>query len=119
MEAKIIDSNRKEAPIHSEGSKFTETLMRVAGAIGNLVTHGDCAIVLASDGQTLSSRIVGMYPDVLNMVYVKMVNDDDFAELIIEAAMLYSGRKTENYNVIKQQYDNEEGKDIEEVEPAR
>lgn len=82
-----MEVNIKE---EKEMSQFCETLMRVAGAVGHLKKLNDCAIVLASDGTTLSARQCGLYPDVLNMVYAKMVNDDKFAELIVEAGMLYS-----------------------------
>lgn len=85
MEA-IINNNEQQ----EQKSQFCETLMKVTGAIGHLANPGDTAIVLCSDGKAVSSRQCGLYPDVLNMVYVKMLNDDSFAELIVESAMMYS-----------------------------
>ena len=77
----------------TQDSLFCETLMRVAGAVGHLARPTDCAIVLASDGSSVISRQHGLYPDALNMVYQKMLYDDKFAELVLEASMLYTRRK--------------------------
>ena len=80
--------NNKEQ--HESQSQFCDTLMNVTGAVGNLKRLSDCAIVLCADGRTVSSRQCGLYSDVLNMVYVKMLHDDSIAKLIVEAAMKYS-----------------------------
>lgn len=80
------DKNYEEEQI----SQFCDTLMNVTGAISNLRESKDSAIVLCSDGRYMNSRMCGIYPNVLNMVFMKMLNDDKFAELIVEAAMMYS-----------------------------
>lgn len=68
---------------------FSDTLIRVAGAVSHLAQDGDAAILLSSDGTAVSSRIHGTYLDLLNMLCQKMCNDDKFAQLITEAVELY------------------------------
>ena len=87
MEA-IINNNEQQ----EQKSQFCETLMKVTGAIGHLANPGDTAIVLCSDGKAVSSRLNGIYLDVLHMVFVKMQTDDRFAEMIMEASIMYSAR---------------------------
>ena len=70
-------------------SMFSDTLMRVTGAVSHLAQDGDAAIVLSSDGTAVCARIHGMYLDLLNMLCQKMYSDDKFAKLIIEAAEFY------------------------------
>ena len=72
-----------------EKSKFSDTLMRVAGAVSHLAQDGDAAIVLSSDGTAVCSRIHGTYLDLLNMLCQKMYSDDKFAQLIMEAIEIY------------------------------
>lgn len=112
MEVSINKENNEKNKVR-EMSQFCETLMRVTGAVGFLRQPNECAIVLCADGKTMSSRKAGMFPDVLNMVYNQMVVDDDFAELIIEASILYSkhlqGKPVENTQT---KSENEGGEEI-------
>lgn len=77
---------------NQESSKFCDTLMNVTGAVSNLRNQRDCAIVICSNGKSVSSRQCGTYPDVLQMVLCKMLSDDNFAELFVQASMMYSQR---------------------------
>lgn len=68
---------------------FSDTLMRVTGAVSHLAQDGDAAIVLSSDGTAVCARIHGMYMDLLNILCQKMYSDDKFAQLVMEAVELY------------------------------
>ena len=70
-------------------SMFSDTLMKVTGAVSHLAQDGDAAIVLSSDGTAVSSRIHGTYLHLLNMLIQKMYSDDKFAQLITEAVEAY------------------------------
>lgn len=71
-------------------SPFCETLMDVTGSLHNLRQNGDTALIICTDGVSLASRQCGLYPEALRMIYTKMQADDKFAELILEASMVYS-----------------------------
>ena len=75
---------------HPTMSPFCEALMDAAEKIANLRTLTDTAIILCTDGTKLEARQCGLYPDALRMLYTKMSHDDKFAELIMEASLLYS-----------------------------
>lgn len=68
---------------------FSDTLMKVTGAVSHLAQDGDAAIVLSSDGTAVISRIHGTYLHLLNMLVQKMYSDDKFAQLITEAVEAY------------------------------
>ena len=71
-------------------SPFCEALMGATGALHDLRQNGDTALVICTDGISLASRQCGLYPEALRMIYTKMQADDKFAELILEASMVYS-----------------------------
>jgi hypothetical protein len=71
-------------------SEFCEGLMGRTDELKELMRSEDCAIVICGDGKTVSARSRGIYPNMLNMLYSIMKNDESYAELITEAAMLYS-----------------------------
>lgn len=71
-------------------SAFCETLMDVTSSVASVRTPMDAAIILCTDGNTIASRQCGIYPTVLRMLYSKMMSDDKFAEVIMEASMKYS-----------------------------
>lgn len=71
-------------------SEFCEELMEATGNLKHLMGSEDCALVICSDGKTISARTRGQYPNMVKMLYSMMKNDDRYAELIIEASMLYS-----------------------------
>lgn len=71
-------------------SPFCETLMDVTLPVAGMRQPSDCAIVICSDGKTVAARQCGLYPQVLSMIFCKMLNDDKFAELLTEASMLYA-----------------------------
>ena len=78
---------KQEQPLMSP---FCESLMKSCEMIADLRMPSDTAIVLCTDGKLLEARQCGLYPDALRMLYTKMRNDDKFAELIMEASLLYS-----------------------------
>lgn len=71
-------------------SEFCECLMGEVAALQELMTENDGAILLCTDGKTVSARSHGTYPNILRMLYSIMKNDDRYAELVMEASMLYS-----------------------------
>lgn len=85
-EQKPITPNEK-----SVMSPFCEELMEATDAVtvGNRNAN-DAAIVLCTDGRTIGARQCGLYPTVLQMFYTKMLNDDKFAEVVMEVSMMYS-----------------------------
>jgi len=85
--------NEKEETIKPERSMmspFCEALMKSCEMIDDLRIPSDTALVLCTDGKILEVRQCGLYPDALRMLYTKMSHDDKFAELIMEASLLYS-----------------------------
>lgn len=77
-------------PERSMMSPFCEALMNACEEVNELRTPSDTALVLCTDGKILEVRQCGLYPDALRMLYTKMSHDDKFAELIMEASLLYS-----------------------------
>lgn len=73
-------------------SPFCEALMDATAPVAELRQNSDTALVICTDGQHLACRQVGNYPDALRMIFTKMMADDKFAELIIEASMHYARR---------------------------
>ena len=73
-------------------SPFCDMLMEVVGPLSRLADINDAAIVMCANEKTLSIRMRGSYQQHVNMLLNKMANDDKFAELIVESAMLYSQR---------------------------
>lgn len=71
-------------------SEFCERLMAVTEDMKQLMEENDTALVLCGDGKTISARSRGTYHNMLNMLYSTMKNDDRYAELVMEASMLYS-----------------------------
>lgn len=73
-------------------STFCEALMDVTAPLCELHQNSDTALVICTDGVNLACRQVGNYPEALRMIFSKMLADDKFAELIVEAAMHYARR---------------------------
>lgn len=71
-------------------SDFCEALMNETSKLVEMRKDSDAAIILCTDGKTVASRQCGFYPTVLHMLYSKMISDMKFAEVVIEASMLYS-----------------------------
>lgn len=71
-------------------SEFCECLMGEVVSLKELMTEDDGAIILCTDGKTISARSHGTYPNMIRMLYSIMKNDDRYAELVMEASMLYS-----------------------------
>lgn len=83
--------NEKQNNERNTMSAFCEELMGKTDSINGLQRlMDDAAIILCSDGKTVASRQCGLMPNVVRMLYAKMVSDDKFAEVIIEASMRYS-----------------------------
>ena len=98
--------NENETPKQEQStmSPFCEELMAAASAVhSDHRTTEDAAIVICTDGNTVASLQCGMYPTVLKMLQAKMMNDDRFAEVVIEASLMYSGsmlgKKIQSANV--------------------
>ena len=73
-------------------SPFCEALMDATAPVAELRQDSDTALVICTDGNSLACRQVGNYPEALRMIFSKMMADDKFAELIVEAAMHYARR---------------------------
>lgn len=71
-------------------SEFCEELMKATDGINDIRQEGDCAFLICSDGINVAARKCGNRQMVLQSLYSLMKNDDDIAELIIEAGMYYS-----------------------------
>ncbi len=71
-------------------SEFCERLMGEVESLKELMTEDDGAILLCTDGKTVSARSHGTFPNMIRMLYSIMKNDDRYAELVMEASMLYS-----------------------------
>ena len=92
-------------------SPFCEAIMDATENVSNdLRQPGDCAIVLASDNNTLATRFAGNQLQILRLLYRTMKANRDFRQLLIEVAM------SELHElVINEKY---EGQESEEVEQA-
>lgn len=71
-------------------SPFCEALMDATAPVAKLRQNCDTALVICTDGKDVNSRQCGNYPDAVRMIYSKMLNDDKFAELIMDASVNYS-----------------------------
>lgn len=80
-------------------SPFCEALMDATAPLCELRQNCDTALVICTDGNSLACRQVGNYPEALRMIFSKMMADDKFAELIVEAAMHYA-RRTVGHSAI-------------------
>ena len=84
-----MDSNNPSNN-QTQMSPFCEALMEATDGFDELRKPTDAALLICSDGNILSTRKNGLYPDALRMVLFAMLNDDKLAELFTEAALLYS-----------------------------
>lgn len=83
-------NNNEQQQEKERMSSFCEGLMAATELLKDACTQSDAAIILCTDGKTVASRQCGFYPTVLHMLYSKMISDMKFAEVVIEASMLYS-----------------------------
>ena len=85
--------NEKEEitkPERSMMSPFCEAMMNACEKVDELRTPSDTSMVLCTDGNILEVKQCGSYSDMLRMLYTSMRHDEKFAELIMEASLLYS-----------------------------
>ena len=87
LQAQAADNQKLE---ENPMSEFCESLMDLSKKCSDLRVKEDSAILIVSDGKTISSRMCGMRSNVLDMLYSQMLSDLDFAELIVQASMHYS-----------------------------
>lgn len=71
-------------------SPFCEALMDATKPLAELRDANDTAIVICTDGRQLAVRHCGNYLDAVRMIFTKMREDIQFAELITEACVNYS-----------------------------
>ncbi len=81
---------------------FCEALMECTAELADLRLPNDTALILCTDGIRVANRQCGNYPDAVRMILSKMKADDRFAELIIEAGMLYSRHLTTSHELFKE-----------------
>lgn len=91
-----------EEKTNSTMTPFCEALMEKSASLAELRQPKDTAIVLCTDGVRVASRQCGNYPDAVNMIIAKMKAEDKFAELILEASMLYSRHLTTSHELFKE-----------------
>lgn len=81
---------------------FCEALMQHTASLADLRQPNDTALILCTDGIRVANRQCGNYPDAVRMILSKMKADDRFAELIVEAGMLYSRQLVTSHEPFKE-----------------
>ena len=70
-------------------SPFCEELMQCTGSIKSQKALSDTALVICTDGTSIGCRQCGNIEDAKRMIFSKMLNDEKFAEIILQAANSY------------------------------
>jgi hypothetical protein len=73
-------------------SPFCEELMQCTGNIKSQKTLSDTALVICTDGISIGCRQCGNIEDAERMIFSKMLNDERFAEIMLQAASSYIRR---------------------------
>lgn len=90
MEENKQSNNQQLTERQDKTSEFCEAIMKVTDWLTGLAKESDCALIICGDGIRLSSRMHGVYYNMLRAIYSVMKSDDRFAELLTEACMMYS-----------------------------
>lgn len=68
-------------------SPFCEGLMEATASLSDIQAPADCALILCTDGHTVSKRICGSPLQMTEMLYASMLNDQTLAVCMHEAVM--------------------------------
>lgn len=86
-------NNNEQQQEREPMSPFCEALMSATESLIELRRPDDVALIMCSDGRTMSTRQGGNVVAARRMIYGKMLADAHFAELILEVAAAYSLRQ--------------------------